>query len=59
MRSRLLLLMLALLPVVYGTSRADETITVSSTNADIAENLDLRAVATLFGEVNNLEEFEH
>lgn len=39
-------------------AHADETITVSSTGSDISENLDLRAVATLFGEVSNLEEFE-
>ena len=38
--------------------RADETITVSSTGSDISENLDLKAVATLFGEVNDLEKFE-
>lgn len=51
-----------LLAFVLGMStlfaRADETVTVSSTGSDISENLDLRAVATLFGEVSNLEEFE-
>ncbi len=37
---------------------ADETITVTATDSDISENLDLKAVATLFGEAKNLEEFE-
>ncbi|MBQ9426185.1 MAG: hypothetical protein IJU36_00960 [Paludibacteraceae bacterium] len=51
-------LMAILLVVSNFIARADETITVSSTGSDISENLDLRAVATLFGEVSNLEEFE-
>ena len=36
----------------------EETITVTSTGADISEGLDLKAVATLFGEVADLETFE-
>ncbi|MDR1585012.1 MAG: hypothetical protein LBS07_02395, partial [Prevotellaceae bacterium] len=40
---------------LFGQSR----ITVEATNYDISYNLDLEAVATLFGEVNNLEEFEN
>lgn len=40
------------------TVKAEETVTVSSTGTDISENLDLKAVASLFGEVNNLEKFE-
>ena len=51
-------LMAILLVASNFIARADETITVSSTGSDISENLDLRAVATLFGEVSNLEEFE-
>ncbi|MBR1923078.1 MAG: hypothetical protein IJ838_04935 [Paludibacteraceae bacterium] len=59
MKSRILLLLLMATASFAATSvRADETITVSATNADISENLDLRAVATLFGEVDNLEQFE-
>lgn len=38
--------------------RADETITVSATNSDIAANLDLKVVAKLFGEAKDLEDFE-
>ena len=37
---------------------ADETVTVSATNADISENLDLKTVATLFGQAKDLEQFE-
>ena len=37
---------------------ADKTVTVSATSADISENLDLRTVATLFGQAKDLEEFE-
>lgn len=60
MNTRLFLLisLLAILPFA-ATVRADETITVSANSQDISDNLDLRAVATLFGEVNNLEEFEN
>jgi len=58
MRTSRILLTLVLLMTGIMIASADETVTVSSTNADIAENLDLKAVATLFGEVNNLEEFE-
>lgn len=38
--------------------QADEKITVASTNDDISQNLDLRVVAKLFAESDNLEEFE-
>ena len=58
MRTSRILLALVLLMTGIMIANADETVTVSSTNADIAENLDLKAVATLFGEVNNLEDFE-
>lgn len=37
---------------------ADQTITVTATNADISENLDLKTVATLFGQAKDLEQFE-
>ncbi len=39
---------------LFGQSR----ITVEASSYDISYNLDLEAVATLFGEVDNLEEFE-
>ena len=37
---------------------ADETITVTATSSDVSENLNLRTVATLFGQAKDLEEFE-
>lgn len=38
--------------------RADETITVSATSSDISEDLNLKTVATLFGQAKDLEQFE-
>ncbi|MCQ2328731.1 MAG: hypothetical protein MJZ59_05245, partial [Paludibacteraceae bacterium] len=52
-------LMMALLLISsWSVVRADEKITVEATSTDISEGLDLKAVASLFGEVKNLEEFE-
>ena len=39
-------------------AHADETVTVTATTADISENLDLKTVATLFGQAKDLEQFE-
>ena len=39
-------------------SYADETVTVTATSSDISENLDLKTVATLFGQAKDLEQFE-
>ena len=59
MKTRIFLFALMLtMPLALTSARADETVTVSATNQDISESLDLRAVATLFGEVDNLEQFE-
>lgn len=43
---------------LVASARADETITVTATSTDISENLNLKTVATLFGQAENLEEFE-
>ena len=37
---------------------ADETVTVSANSSDISEGLDLKVVAKLFAEAENLEQFE-
>lgn len=37
---------------------ANETITVSATSSDISEDLNLKTVATLFGQAKDLEQFE-
>ena len=50
-----LLLMLTLMSVALW---ADETITVSANSTDISEGLDLKVVAKLFAEAENLEQFE-
>ena len=44
--------------LAVGMSRADETVTVTATSSDISENLDLKIVATLFGQAKDLEQFE-
>lgn len=54
----LLGLLLGSLLLVHTSARADETVTVTATNSDISEDLDLRMVATLFGQAKDLEEFE-
>ena len=53
-----LLTVLVLLTTVSWCTWADETITVSANSEDISQALDLKAVATLFGSVKNVEEFE-
>ncbi len=40
------------------TSFAQDKTTVRANNSDISDNLDLRAVATLFGDASDLEDFE-
>ena len=50
--------LIALLSMAMGTMRADETITVTATSSDISENLDLKTLATLFGQSKDLEQFE-
>ena len=50
--------LMAILLISSLVARADETITVSATNSDIAANLDLKVVAKLFGEAKDLEDFE-
>ena len=43
---------------LVSSARADETVTVTATSSDISENLDLKTVATVFGQSKDLEEFE-
>ncbi len=44
--------------LMLGSARADETVTVTANSSDVSENLDLKTVATLFGQSKDLEEFE-
>ncbi len=55
---RRLMYLMAILLISSVIARADETVTVSATNSDIAANLDLKVVAKLFGEAKDLEDFE-
>jgi len=41
-----------------NSAMADDMVTVTATSADISENLDLKTVATLFGQAKDLEQFE-
>lgn len=57
MKTRMFLLSIGLLLSTLWV-RADETVTVTATSTDISENLDLKTVATLFGQAKDLEQFE-
>lgn len=57
MKTKLILLAVCIMFTTWML-RADETITVTATSTDISENLDLKTVATLFGQAKDLEEFE-
>jgi hypothetical protein len=37
---------------------AQDRTTVNATNSEISDNLDLRAIASVFGDAKNLEDFE-
>lgn len=39
-------------------AQAETTVTITATNADVSEQLDLRVIATLFGQAKDLQEFE-
>ena len=43
---------------VITTSFAQDRTTVSAQNSEISDNLDLRAVSSIFGDSRNLEDFE-
>lgn len=43
---------------IAGDAFAQDVTTVRTNNTDISDNLDLRAVASIFGESNDLEDFE-
>ncbi|HKM92566.1 MAG TPA: hypothetical protein VJY41_02850 [Prolixibacteraceae bacterium] len=52
------ILLLTMLIFLALTIAAQQKVTVNATNYDISDNLDLKAVAYLFGESKNLEDFE-
>ncbi|NND95686.1 MAG: hypothetical protein HKN45_12560 [Flavobacteriales bacterium] len=56
MRTTLITLLLSVF--VIGSTWAQDRTTIEAASADISDNLDLEAVASLFAEVEDLEEFE-
>ncbi|WPO78859.1 hypothetical protein [Flavobacterium sp. KACC 22761] len=52
------LLILAFLTIGFSSCSAQNQATVYAKNSDISDNLDLRAVASMFGESANLQDFE-
>ena len=50
--------LLMTLMLMSMTLWADQTVTVSANSSDISEGLDLKVVAKLFAEAENLEQFE-
>ena len=57
MKTKLIHLSL-LASLTIGSLFAQEKTTVTAKNSDISDNLDLRAVATVFGDAKDLEDFE-
>jgi hypothetical protein len=57
MKIKLFTLLIVLVSIT--DSRAQDRTTVKANSVDISDNLDLRAIATIFGEAANLEDFEH
>lgn len=52
------LLLIALFAIAISSCQAQAGATVYAKNSDISDNLDLRAVASIFGESANLQDFE-
>ena len=57
MKTKIGLLMIVFIVAIANLNAQDVT-TVEATDSDISENLDLEAVASVFGEAENLEDFE-
>ena len=55
---RCFLWLAAFMMMTTTAARADEQVTITATNSDISQGLDLRVVAKIFAEAKNLEEFE-
>ena len=57
MKTKILILSILSVLSISGIFAQDRT-TVTATNSDISDNLDLRAVASIFGDSQNLDDFE-
>jgi hypothetical protein len=58
MKTNLLSISVIVMLSVTSLFAQDKT-TVTATNADISDNLDLRAIASIFGDASDLEDFEN
>lgn len=58
MKTKLLMTCLTSILLLSAQNLKADEITIEAKNTDISENLELTAVANLFGQVKNLEEFE-
>ncbi len=56
MKTKIGLLIIVFIVAIANLNAQDVT-TVEATDSDISENLDLEAVASVFGEAENLEDF--
>ena len=45
--------------LLFATSFAQDRTTVNATSSEISDNLDLRAIASIFGDSRDLEDFEN
>ena len=57
MKTKILIMSMLSVLSISGVLAQDRT-TVTATNSDISDNLDLRAVASIFGDSANLDDFE-
>ncbi|WP_344817187.1 hypothetical protein [Flavobacterium cheonanense] len=49
----------SLMTLLFATSFAQDRTTVNATSSEISDNLDLRAIASIFGDSRDLEDFEN
>ena len=52
------ILLSTLMTFLFASSFAQDRTTVNATNSEISDNLDMRAVASIFGESRDLDDFE-
>ncbi len=58
MKTKIVILVLALSTSFFSVQAQRRVVTARATNYDISDNLDLDAVASIFGDSENLEDFE-
>lgn len=52
------ILLTSVMSLLFASSFAQDRTTVNATSSEISDNLDLRAVASIFGDSKNLDDFE-